>query len=189
LTKHGTNVIIRAAFDAVARKTTATAKRTDKKSDFSSLTRQENQTMTTKEIQQQIISNVREWQKIENASVASTGKIIDATANPIVRLVMEIIGRDSQMHYRVQELIADSLETKTISLTPEELGEVWTMIEKHIELEKKTIEHAKTALAALKGKKMLVQEYLLNYLLIDEEKHNKVLEMLGIIQKGLYPYA
>lgn len=145
--------------------------------------------MSTKEVQQQIVSNMRRWQKIENASVASTGNVIEKTDNPVVRLVMEIIQRDSQMHYRIQELIADSLESKAITLSPDELGKVWDLIEKHIELEKKTVQFANEALTALKGKKMVVQEYLLDYLLIDEEKHNKVLETLATIKKGMYPYG
>ncbi len=145
--------------------------------------------MSTREIQKKIIDNMRRWQRIENASVASTGNIIEATDNPIVRLVMEIIQRDSQFHYRVQELIADSLESKTIALNPDELGRVWEMIEKHIQLERQTIELAGEALDALKGKKMLVQEYLLNYLLLDEGKHNSVLGNLEKIKAGMYPYA
>ena len=145
--------------------------------------------MSTKEIQEKIVDNMRRWQKIENASVASTGKVIERTDNVIVRMVMEIIQRDSQMHYRIQELIADSLTTKTITLNPDELADVWDMIEKHIQLEKKTVELAEEALAALKGKKMVVQEYLLDYLLIDESKHNKVLETLETIKKGMYPYG
>jgi hypothetical protein len=145
--------------------------------------------MTTKEIQEKIIDNMHRWQKVENASVASTGNVIAKTDNPIVRLIMEIIQRDSQMHYRVQELIADSLESKTIALNPDELGKVWDMIEKHIKLEEKTVELATEALEALKGKKMVVQEYLLDYLLIDENKHNKILETLGTIKKGMYPYG
>jgi len=145
--------------------------------------------MSTKEIQEAIVDNMKRWQKIENASVASTGAVIDKTDNDVVRLVMEIIQRDSQFHYRVQELIADSLTTKTLTLSPDELGEVWDLIEKHIALEKKTIELAKEAQDALKGKKMVVQEYLLDYLMIDEEKHNKVLETLETIKKGMYPYG
>lgn len=145
--------------------------------------------MSTKEIQEQIVGNMRQWQKIENASVASTGNVIEKTGNPIVRLVMEIIQRDSQMHYRVQEMIADSLESRTISLTPDELADVWTMIEKHIELEKKTVKFANEALQALRGRKMVVQEYLLDYLLIDEQKHNRILDTLGTIKKGMYPYG
>lgn len=145
--------------------------------------------MSTKEIQVKIVDNMRRWQKVENASIASTGNVIERTENPIVRMVMEIIQRDSQMHYRVQELIADSLESKTISLSPDELAEVWDMIDKHIKLEEKTIELANEAKAALKGKKMVVQEYLLDYLLLDEQKHNKVLETLETIKKGMYPYG
>jgi len=145
--------------------------------------------MSTKEIQEKIIDNMHRWQKIENASVASTGEVINKTDNPIIRLVMEIIQRDSQMHFRVQELIADSLESKTISLSPDELNDVWDMIEKHIKLEEKTIELANEAKKALKGKKMVVQEYLLDYLLIDEQKHNKILETLETIKKGMYPYG
>ncbi len=145
--------------------------------------------MSTKEIQEKIVDNMLRWQKIENASVASTGKVIEKTENPIVRLIMEIIQRDSQMHYRVQEMIADSLTTKTMQLTPDELADVWTMIEKHIELEKQTVAFAEEALEALKGKKMVVQEYLLQYLLEDENKHNHILESLETIKKGMYPYG
>jgi hypothetical protein len=145
--------------------------------------------MTTKEIQQEIVANMKQWMKMENATVALTGNVIEKTDNPIVRLVMEIIQRDSQAHYRVQELIADSLQTKTITLSTDELAEVWGMIEKHVDLERKTVEMGKKALAALKGKKMLVQEYLLHYLLEDETKHTKLLEALESIKKNSYPYA
>jgi cobalamin biosynthesis Mg chelatase CobN len=145
--------------------------------------------MSTKEIQQTIIDNMRRWQKIENASVTSTSQIIEATDNPVVRKVMEVIQRDSNFHYQIQELIANSLESTTIAFSTDELEKVWTLIEKHIDLEKKTVQLAEEALAALKGKKMLVQEYLLNYLLEDEKKHNKLLSQLEQIKKGMYPYA
>ena len=102
---------------------------------------------------------------------------------------MEIIQRDSLMHYRVQQLIADSLERETIVLSTDELGDVWDIIESHIKIDKKTIELAEEALSQLKGKKMLVQEYLLNYLLTDERKHDELLSKLEAIKAGMYPYA
>jgi hypothetical protein len=130
------------------------------------------------------------WRKIENQSVASTGRVMEKTENPIVRLVMEIIQRDSQMHYRVQGWIADSLSGTTVTLTPDEIGEVWGMIEEHIELERRTVELAEEAIALIGGSKgMQVQSYLLEYLLEDEEKHNKLLDRLQAIQKGMYPYG
>ena len=145
--------------------------------------------MSTKELQEKLVSNMKRWQKVENSSVASTGAVIEKTENPIVRLVMEVIQRDSQMHHRVQQLIIDSLETKALSLQPEELGEVWDMIEKHIAIEEATIELAKEAQEAIGKSKMSVQSYLLGYLLEDEEKHNTMLQQLSKIKSGMYPYA
>ena len=146
--------------------------------------------MSMKEAQELIVKNMRKWQKIENAGVASTGKIIEQTENPIVRLVMEIIQRDSQMHYRVQEMIADSLESKALALSTDELGTIWEMIEDHIKLEKSTIDLAKSSLEAIKKSKgMLVQAYLLEYLLKDEQKHDEILANLEKIKGGMYPYA
>ena len=143
--------------------------------------------MSAKDVQSELVSNMRKWQKIEDASVSSTGQMIEKTENPLLRLVMEIIQRDSQMHYRIQEFIADSIEHKAVSLTPDELVAVWGMIENHINLEKKTVEIAEQAIASLKGQQgMIVQEYLLNYLLEDERKHNDLLKNLDDIKKGIY---
>jgi hypothetical protein len=146
---------------------------------------------TKKQIQQDVIANMETWRKIENSSAASTGRVMEKTKNPIVRLVMEIIQRDSQMHYQVQGWIADSLSGKqTVSLAPEEVGKVWGMIEDHIKLEKKTVKLAKKAITAIDGAKaMLVQSFLLEYLLEDEKKHNLLLERLASIKKGMYPYG
>jgi len=145
--------------------------------------------MSTKELQEKLASSMKRWQKVENASVASTGQVIDKTENPVIRLVMEIIQRDSQMHYRLQELIIDSLEKKAIELNPEELADVWELIEKHIEIEEKTIALAEESVDALKGAKMPVQQYLIGYLLEDERKHANMLKALDTIKRGMYPYG
>jgi len=50
--------------------------------------------MSLKEVQQEIVSNMKSWQKAENATIALTGQIMEKTDNPIVRLVMEVIQRD-----------------------------------------------------------------------------------------------
>ena len=67
-----------------------------------------------KEAQQDLLANMQSWQKVENASITSTGRVMEKTENPIVRLVMEIIQRDSHMHYRVQEWIAGKDVAKKI---------------------------------------------------------------------------
>ncbi len=64
------------------------------------------------------------------------------------------------------------------------------MIEEHIQLEKKTLQMAEDSLQSIKGSKgMLLQAYLLEYLRDDEQKHNRLLERLADIQRGMYPYA
>lgn len=145
--------------------------------------------MKIKELQEKLVANMKAWQEIESDSIEMTARISKQTDNPIVRQVMSIIMQDSSTHHRVQQLIVDSLEKQAISLQPEELADVWGLIEKHIALERKTIDYAKEALTALKGTKMVVQQYLLEYMLIDEEKHNKILDNLEGIKKGMYPYG
>lgn len=145
---------------------------------------------STKQVQEQLVATMRDWQKIENAAVTATGRIMEKTRNPILRLVAEIIQRDSQMHHRVQELIADSLDVKPVALSPDDLGEVWGLIEDHIAIEKRTVDLARKALDSIKGKKgLLVQGYLLSYLMTDETKHTRILEDLEKIKGGMYPYA
>ena len=145
--------------------------------------------MSTKELQENLLETMKRWQKIEDASVASTGRIIEQTQNPIIRLVAEIIQQDSQTHHRVQKFIASTLEGAPVSLSPDDMIEVWDSIEKHIKIEKQMVGQVAEALSALKGKKMLVQEYLLEYLQEDERKHDNLLESLQKIKKGMYPYG
>ncbi|RLE20602.1 MAG: hypothetical protein DRJ65_17830, partial [Acidobacteria bacterium] len=64
--------------------------------------------------------------------------------------------------------------------------EVWDAIEAHDEVERETIEIAKE----LKEEcPFFVQKALLEYLIIDEEKHDHILGLLGQFKKNLYPYG
>ncbi|MFC1871392.1 hypothetical protein ACFLYF_03215 [Chloroflexota bacterium] len=143
--------------------------------------------MTVKELQQETVANMKTWQKVENESIASTGEIMAKTENPIIRLVMEIIQRDSQMHYWVQGWIANTLEYRTVSLSPDELAGISDMISRHIQIERKMVESAEQQLAAIKNAGMLAQQYFINYLLEDERKHSRLLDSLEILVKGMKP--
>ncbi len=143
----------------------------------------------TRELQEQLVSDMKEWQGIENASISSTGRMLEKSDNQIVRMVMEIIQHDSITHHHVQQIIIDSLTEKAISLSPEELAEIWEMVEHHVELEKKTIELARRALDSIHDSYMVVQQYLLEYLLEDEQKHSNMLYRMDEIKKNMYPYG
>jgi hypothetical protein len=135
---------------------------------------------------ERIVEILEHWQDAENRTVAQTTAIIGKSANPLVKLVMDIIRHDSIMHHKVQQFIIDSLTVKAISLTPEELGEIWEMVEKHIAMERETIGYGDEL---TKLCKLFVQSHLLNYLLTDENKHEKMLTQLEDFKRKLYPYA
>jgi ribosomal 50S subunit-associated protein YjgA (DUF615 family) len=89
-------------------------------------------------------------------------------------------------HHRVQQFIIDSLTTTPVTLTPEELGAVWTEIEEHDALEREVIELGKQMRDDCR---FPVQRTLLDYLIADEEKHDTLLGNLEKFKSQLYPYA
>ena len=139
-----------------------------------------------KELNEKLVDTLKRWQKVEDDSVKSTSDIISKTKNPVVRQIMEIIRQDSAMHKKVQQLIVDSFEKEALYLSPEELGDVWSMVEQHIELEKETIRLAEES---RKNSKSFFVRYLLGYLMTDEQKHNEILRQMEDIKSGIYPYA
>ncbi len=139
-----------------------------------------------KELNEKLIDTLRTWQVVEDESVRSTSEIIAKTKNPVVQQIMEIIRQDSAMHKKVQQLLIDNFEEKAFSLTPEELADIWNMVEKHIELEKETLRLAEES---RRNSKNFVVRYLLGYLMTDEQKHNLILQQLEDIKSGIYPYA
>ena len=139
-----------------------------------------------KELIEKLVSIMKSWQVIEDASVKNTTDIIKMSDNPLVHIIMEIIRQDSIMHKRVQQMIIDHFESKPIAMDPDELIKFWDMIEEHDAIEKKTI---KLAEEALKTTPSSIAAYLLEYLLTDEKKHDKLLEELEKIKKGMSPYG
>ncbi len=141
---------------------------------------------TQKELNENLVKTLKKWQKIEDESVKSTSAIIAKTKNPIVRQKMEIIKQDSAMHKKVQQVIIDSFEKEAINLDPEELSDIWGMVEDHIELEKETVRLAEES---RQNSNSFVVRYLLGYLMTDEQKHNDILQQMEDIKRGMYPYA
>ena len=133
-----------------------------------------------------LVKTLRKWQGIERKSIDSCAEIMEKTDNLLIRQFMEIIRNDSVQHHRVQQFIIDSLTKEPIKLTPEELAQVWDEITAHDEIERETIELAK----GLKEEcQFFVQRALLEYLIVDEEKHDQILQSLEDFKRNLYPYG
>jgi rubrerythrin len=143
-------------------------------------------TPKTAEKPEELTAILKDWQALENATIAHTTAVIGKTPNPLIQLVMEIIRQDSVMHHRVQQVLLDSIEKQAFSLTPEELADIWDMIEKHAEMEKQTIELAEKARNECR---LFVQRHLLTYLIEDEKKHDRLLGQLEDFKRKIYPYA
>ncbi len=141
---------------------------------------------TKKEALTALAEILRKWQGIEDGSVALTSSVIEKTRNPLIRLVMEIIHQDSVMHKKVQQAILDSLEKEAFSLQPEELAEIWDMIEKHDQTEKEAIRLAEEAKRTCP---LVIQRQLLDYLIEDEKKHDRLMGNLEDFKRNIYPYA
>jgi len=135
---------------------------------------------------EKLVGALRQWQAIERKSIDSCADIMEKTDNALIRQMMEIIRNDSVQHHRVQQFIIDSLTKEQVRLTPEELGEIWDEITAHDEVERETIELAKEL---RKECRFFVQKALLDYLIIDEEKHDTLLQSLEDFKKNLYPYG
>ena len=129
----------------------------------------------------QFVDLIKNWQKIEDASILNSTEIIKNSDNPLVHIVMEIIRQDSVMHRRVQQLIVDNYTRKPLDLNTDDVKRIWELVENHNLIEKKTIALAEE----LSGKiESPIVAYMLDYLLTDEKKHDKLLDEMEKIAKS-----
>ena len=130
------------------------------------------------------VAVLRQWQALERQALETTARVMEESDNPVIRQIMEIIRSDSLQHHRTQQFLIDALTKQAVSLTPDEMGHIWSEIEAHDAVERKTIELAKE----LREKSRLpVEKALLDYLIVDEEKHGRLLDHLEQVKKGMYP--
>jgi len=128
---------------------------------------------------------IEKWKKLEDVTIESCDKIMAGTSNELVKTIAGLIKTDSQKHKEILDMIGNTLNG-TITLTPEELGEIAELIESHLELEKNSITLAEEEFAESRH---FVIRHLLSYLLMDEQKHYKLMSQLRDFQKRLYPYV
>jgi hypothetical protein len=136
--------------------------------------------MSTRELQQLLIENLREWQKLENAQIAMADSVRQTAGNVLVSVIMEIIQRDSQMHHKVQQLLIDSLESEIVTLAPKDAKLLRDQLATHLKMEEETVRLARGSLDALAGKGFAVQEFLMEFLHRDEQKHRDLLTTLDV---------
>ena len=123
-----------------------------------------------------MINVLRQWQEIERDSMSATARISEQTNSTLIRMLMDIIRHDSHMHHRVQQFLIDSVTKENVTVTRDDVVAIWDSIEEHDKLEKQTIKLAEE----LKEQAWTpVHKLLLDYLLRDESKHDRLLESLN----------
>jgi rubrerythrin len=139
-----------------------------------------------KERTEEAVELLRSWQALEREAIETTAEIMEQTNNLLIRQMMEIIRNDSVQHHRVQQFIIDIMTKEPVRMSPDDMAEVWGRLEEHDELERKTIELAKE----LKEKTAdPVVAALLEYLIIDEQKHDHILNQLEAVKRHLSKLA
>jgi hypothetical protein len=140
-----------------------------------------------KEYREEAVGVLRSWQGLEREAIETCAQIMEQTDNMLIRQVMEIIRNDSVQHHRVQQFMIDiASKGGPVTLSPEEMAEIWTRLEEHDELERKTIKMAENLKEKIKDP---VQKLLLEYLITDEQKHDLLLNQLNELKKHMSKLA
>ena len=125
------------------------------------------------------------WQKMESLSAKTCTEVQKRTENPLIKIIAEVIRKDSESHVEVLKLIRDSLTKEALHLTPDELMEIWDLIEGYHSIERKSVDIAEEA---IRDSRLFEIRFLLTYLLVDESKHLTLLNQLDDFKRNLFPY-
>ncbi len=128
------------------------------------------------ETSEDFLSIIREWQALEEKTIASADELIKKGKNPLVTMTMEMIKHDSGKHKVMLQMIVDNLTKEAVHLSPDELAPISALLNKHMEVEAKSIALANDA---LKKSELAITRYILSALLDDETKHHSQLHILN----------
>ena len=137
-------------------------------------------------IEEEVVKNFKQWQVLENETISLSEDLQKKSDNPFVKLIMEVIKRDSEKHKIMQQFVIDSFTKEAIHLAPQELIPLAEVLEKHIKAEAKSMGLANSCIA---GTKNFFASFVASSLISDELKHHEMLTMLDQIKGAVYPYG
>lgn len=128
---------------------------------------------------------IERWKEKQEDTRKSAEELHEKTKSYFVRIVANAIERDSEKHEEILKAVLDCMDC-TVTITPNELGELSSLLSSHLEVEKKTQELAEFA---LKKHQPYITTYLLKYLIEDEKKNFVLMDRLNEFKGKMYPYA
>ncbi len=124
----------------------------------------------------QMLDLLKGWKALEDHTIKICSKISKKTKNPIIKTLITAIKNDSEKHKSILQLINDSMTKMAFVLTPDDLIDISTLLDKHITIEQKSII---TANKAIDMSRDAVVKQLLRLILEDEKKHVKLIEQMN----------
>jgi len=119
---------------------------------------------------------LKRWKELEAATIRSCGSITKKTDNPLVKTLISAIANDSAKHKSILQLIIDGMTKKALVLTPDDVGHISGLLDKHVDLENEAIDIAEQA---IKISKDPVTKQLLRLILADEKQHANLAEQIN----------
>ena len=120
--------------------------------------------------------------KLENKIVKSVHDSIDKIENEAVKTALRGISLDSKKHAEMYQSAINLLTVSSIALSEEQLDLQKKVIDDHIQMEEVVIIELEKRVGSLDNEKV---ELLLKAILIDEQRHHKLLKTLyEIVVRG-----
>jgi len=133
------------------------------------------------ETSKEFVKIIKDWQKLEDDTIKFSEELMKKSSNKLIKLTMEMIKHDSQKHKVMQQMLIDSVTKEPFILSPDDLNLIGSGLNKHLAAEAKSLELADEALL---NSELFVTQYILSYLIADEQKHHSLLGKLNELKRA-----
>ena len=128
---------------------------------------------------------IKRWKERQSTTRQNAESLQNRTKSYFVQIMTSAIKRDAEKHEEMLQAILDCMDC-TVTITPDELGELSSLLSDHLEVEKHSRELAELA---LKKRRHYITTHLLQYILEDEKKNEVLLDHLNKFKGQIQPYA
>ncbi len=134
-------------------------------------------------IEEEVIESFKQWQNLEDETYSLAKDLQKKSDNSFVKLIMEIIKRDSEKHKIMQQFVIDAFTKEAMHLTAEELMPLAEVLDNHIKAEAKSMGLANACIA---GTKNYFANFVASLLMSDEVKHHEMLTTLDQVKGKIH---
>jgi hypothetical protein len=127
---------------------------------------------------------MKDWQNLEEETISLAENLMTKSKNDFVKVIMEMIKRDSEKHKIMQQFAIDHLTKKAMEIAPQDLVPLGDVLDRHLQAEAKSMGLANVAI--IKSKDFFTN-FIVSYLMADEIKHHEMLTKLDQVKGYVHP--